>query len=588
MQLVVKWILTGLIPLWASLSLSGCTTGVLNAGAGGGAEVNASLPAGSVVDSAQRLSMVYNNGSNYVTYFNSENQLILKTLKADSAPIVVSDAGKDNAVLRVYADVTAQNEHLYMAWMEKNTKPVEKKERTGEKYINFSATNFDVLRPAAAQRISNGGGAFEPHIATGPQGGVYVVWTDERNGGANDIYVNVSSNHGATWLSKEVKLTDAKHLFVIDPVVEVVGNRVVVQWAQVDEKDVHQIMSRSSEDQGATWTSPVTVYKGSNQLVSPQMIRVGEKLTACWAAAVGVMCTNSTDAGGTWSAMTKIEGTDRVGLIKAKADSKGRIHVLVNQRSEDGTKAALFYTHDDGVSNFKPAKLLSREPAYQAKALEPTLAIGENDTLLAAWMDHTFIKPMVSATYSTDGGTSWSAPTIVNYSWNFEEQYFPTAVANAAGTFEFAYLRTKPGNSYWELSNINPAVDKVDFDPKPKIDRLPERVKKYWKTRIDKKWAESFEFLDPYYRRISDKKAYVESQGRVTYYSYAIKGDPEVNGVRATVPVAYESEVPEFMLKGKPVTLPRREITAMQKWVWIDAEWYLVLEGVTGHNSLPD
>ena len=74
----------------------------------------------------------------------------------------------------------------------------------------------------------------------------------------------------------------------------------------------------------------------------------------------------------------------------------------------------------------------------------------------------------------------------------------------------------------------------------------------------------------------------------MAYYSYAIKDQPQINGVRASVSVTYESEVPEFMLKGKPVTLPRKENTAVQKWVWIDGEWYLVLETVTGTNSLPD
>ena len=58
--------------------------------------------------------------------------------------------------------------------------------------------------------------------------------------------------------------------------------------------------------------------------------------------------------------------------------------------------------------------------------------------------------------------------------------------------------------------------------------------------------------------------------------------------MRASVSVTYESEVPEFMLQGKPVTIPRKEATAIQKWVWIDGEWYLVLEDVQGKNSLPD
>ena len=586
MQLVFKVILAGILPVWAGLS--GCASNAHNESASGNTVSSISVPAGGVVDSAQRLAMVYQNGSNYATYFNSTNQFVLQKIEEGASPKTVSNVDRDNGVQRVYADMAAGSEHLYMAWMEKNTKPVEKKERTGEKYINVSAARLATLQSTPAQRISQGGGAFEPHIVAGTQGNVFVVWTDERNGGKFDIFVNVSHDNGATWLPKEVKLSDDKHLFVIDPVVEVVDNRVVVQWMQVDEKNVYQVVSRTSADNGETWSNATAIYKSENQVVSPQLIRVGNNLTSCWAAAVGVLCVKSTDAGNSWGTWSKIDGTDRVGLIRAQADSKGRIHLIANQRSEDGSKAAIFYAHDDGASNFKAAKLLSREPAYQAKALEPTLAISANDELLVAWMDHTFVKPMVSATNSIDGGATWKSPHIVNYSWNFEEQFFPTAVGNAAGTFEFSYLRVKPGNLYWELSNINPALDKIDFDPKPKADRLKERVDKYWQTRIKQQWAESFDFLDPYYKRLSAKKAYAETQGRVLYYSYAIKDKTEINGVRASVSVTYESEVPEFMLQGKPVTIPRKEATAIQKWVWIDGEWYLVLEDVQGKNSLPD
>jgi hypothetical protein len=80
----------------------------------------------------------------------------------------------------------------------------------------------------------------------------------------------------------------------------------------------------------------------------------------------------------------------------------------------------------------------------------------------------------------------------------------------------------------------------------------------------------------------------VQTQGQVKYYGFSLKDEPVLSGVRAMINVSYDSEVPQFMLGGKMVSIPRKETTTNQSWVWLDGEWYVVFEDLMGNTSLPN
>lgn len=541
-----------------------------------------------IIDQAETAALALWRGEQYLLSFNDKQQIEYRNLAKNTLPKLVSNSATDGNVKRIYLSVVANADDLHAAWMEKNTKPNASKERTGEKYINFTTFAKEATTFNQPQRISQGGGAFEPILKSNDSGDVYAIWPDERNGARYDMYINVSHDRGVTWKSQDIRLSDATHLFVIDPVLEVIGSQVVAQWAQVDEKESFKIVSRTSSDRGETWSDLHTVYKGADQPVSPQLVRVDSRLTACWAMNSGVACANSSDVGATWSAPKLVDGTARVGRVIAKADSKGRIHLVINQRSEDGRKAGIFYSQDNGDGQYSTAAPISRLPIFQAKAISPALAIGKNDAVFIASMDYTYLSPLINATFSLDGGRSWKAPYIpVSYS-SSDEQYFPVANGDMDGGITLVHLNAGKTQNQFVAQKIDLQVPQISHDPKVDEAALKQRVTDYWQARVKGDWAASYEFMDPYYRRKVNKLGYINTQGRVKYYSHSIKSEPVISGIRAAISVAYESEVPEFMVEGKPLTVPRKETTTTQNWIWADGNWCLIFEDLMGHNQLPD
>lgn len=93
-----------------------------------------------------------------------------------------------------------------------------------------------------------------PHMAVARDGHVYAVWHDTRNG-REDIYANISSDWGRTWLDKDIRLDrdDAGTGVSQFPQV-VVGpdGTVAVAWAD-DRTGFKRILLTRSVDRGKTW-----------------------------------------------------------------------------------------------------------------------------------------------------------------------------------------------------------------------------------------------------------------------------------------------------------------------------------------------
>lgn len=543
--------------------------------------------AGEVIDDAEVANMVQWSNAQYLLSFNDKQQVVLNNLEGGMITKVVSDVTDDGNAKRIYLSSAAVGDRLHVAWMEKNTKPRGKSERTGEKYITYSAVTDAGKSVSSPRRISKGGGAFIPMLKANASGDVYAIWADERNGGRYDIFLNYSNDHGATWQTDDIKLSGNKHLFVIDPAIEVVGDKVVVAWVQTDVRDTFTVVTKTSSDRGATWSELRTIYKESAQPVTPKLTYGANGLTACWATALGVGCAGSSDFGTTWTKWAKVEGTERTGLLLTKVDAIGRTHLVSNQRSEDGKSAGLFYSHGDGTSGFAVAKPISRKPIFESKAIAPALAVNNNGGLFIAWMDYFYIKPLITATFSVDDGNTWRDPFILSYFGRTDEQLFPAISSNSDGGVTLAYLSAGQKRNQWISFKTPLSEPKNEYAPKLDVAQLKSRAAKYWDTRVKGDWKKSYEFMDPYYRKSVNQAAYVQTQGQVKYYGFSLKAEPVLSGVRATVSVAYDSEVPKFMLQGKMIEIPRKETTTNQLWVWIDGEWYVVFEDLMGNTSLP-
>ena len=139
---------------------------------------------------------------------------------------------------------------------------------------------------------------------------VYVVWSDFRNGW-DDIYINVSNDAGATWLSTDIRLdTDGLGAASSNgPVICSSGTNVYVAWLDQRNGLLPDVYSNRSLDNGATWLSSDvrvnTTPAGTAFLFSPEISCAGNNVYVVWPdlrAGVPDMYLNySNDAGATFA-----------------------------------------------------------------------------------------------------------------------------------------------------------------------------------------------------------------------------------------------------------------------------------------------
>ncbi|MEM7199828.1 MAG: sialidase family protein [Planctomycetota bacterium] len=84
---------------------------------------------------------------------------------------------------------------------------------------------------------------------------VYVVWADERNGAGWDIYLNRSLDRGNSWLTTDVRLDVSSSpgaAFSFQPRIAAAGNMVCVVWSDFRNGNT-DVYANVSTTQGTTW-----------------------------------------------------------------------------------------------------------------------------------------------------------------------------------------------------------------------------------------------------------------------------------------------------------------------------------------------
>lgn len=126
----------------------------------------------------------------------------------------------------------------------------------GDVYFNRSTDNG--VTWGTDVRVNTGvaaGSAFveKPHIAA-VSNDVYVIWEDRRSGNA-DIYFNVSTDNGATWLASSVRLdtgTAPGAVFSQNAQIAADASGIYVVWEETPVGD-SDIYCNYSHDNGTTW-----------------------------------------------------------------------------------------------------------------------------------------------------------------------------------------------------------------------------------------------------------------------------------------------------------------------------------------------
>lgn len=122
-----------------------------------------------------------------------------------------------------------------------------------------------------------------------------------------------------------------------------------------------------------------------------------------------------------------------------------------------------------------------------------------------------------------------------------------------------------------EVANLEkPAAE----PPVPDVERLAQRVNALGKAMIDKRYADAYEFFDPFYRARVPVDKYLETQGRIEYKAYEFMERSEVQGIAANAKVKIVASVPAFTSGKARFEAAEKELESVGRWLWIDGEWY--------------
>jgi len=300
-------------------------------------------------------------------------------------------------------------------------------------------------RPADLSPVPRGGG-FEEHrlgaddghtkneTSIAVDGGTVVAGWNNYTAGSLVMGVARSTDGGTTWTSDLIE----GHDFLSDPVVRAVGGG---RWyygylAQGGPggSDV-EIYVRRSDDDGATWSSPVPVTLDGDFDDKPYLDAAGDDVVVAYAdfgfSPAKVRVASSTDGGGTY-------GNDTV-LADASVGGNGACPVIAPDGRwlvfwRDSFQDSLWVSHsdDDGVTWSPDRGIVAMDPlpsslppGFRMVNLPSADADPVTGTLVVVWNDQRLGDADILSIRSVDGGMTWSDPVRVNEDASGESQFFP-------------------------------------------------------------------------------------------------------------------------------------------------------------------
>jgi hypothetical protein len=279
---------------------------------------------------------------------------------------------------------------------------------------------------------------------------VYVVWEDLRDSslGNASIYFQVSNDGGESWLTQDLLLDgdDNEKTASLQPRLAVAGSAIWVTWFD-SRHGAYDVFVNASTDAGATWlgkpTRLDTDVAGDAWSGSPHIATDGAGLVVvAWedlrSGTSDIRVNTSSDYGLSWETddirldFDKPAGVDS--FYPRAAAAQGRAFVTWHAAAE-GVRAdvSLAVALDGQVWGEQPLRVPTTE-IYEANARYAQVA-AEGDDLWVVWQDDRAGGYDIFQRRSTDGGWSWAAPeTRLERDFDGEAQsYDPRILAPVSG-----------------------------------------------------------------------------------------------------------------------------------------------------------
>jgi hypothetical protein len=326
----------------------------------------------------------------------------------------------------VVPQISCSGTNVYAVWQD---------ERNGyyrDIYFNYSADGGTTWLPEA-YRLDTG----DPPGANSSQeakitcfgDNVYVVWEDARNGYADDIYFNYSTDKGATWQASDIRLDTGDTPganWSYYPQISCSPTHVYVVWHD-SRNGSFDIYFNYSSDGGANWQASamrldVGDGPGANLSMHPQISSCGSNVYVVWEDSRNglrdIYFNYSTDNGLTWQATdTRLDMGDTPGSntsydLGISSNGSNVYAVWVDQRNSS-TDDIYFNYSSDGGANWQASDIrldTGDQPGTNYSGYPQISSSGSN--VYVVWSDSRNGERDIYFNYSTDEGATWQATDI--------------------------------------------------------------------------------------------------------------------------------------------------------------------------------
>lgn len=256
---------------------------------------------------------------------------------------------------------------------------------------------------------------------------VYVIWEDKRNG-QEDIYFNVSSDFGASWLrsDKRIDTGDTAGAYVSeDPQFCCSGSYVYAVW--MDRRNGnYDIYFNRSMDYGVTWrSSDVRLCTGdaagTNVSYLPQVCSTGHFIYAVWEDArngeADIYFNRSADNGETWmSSAVRIDTGDAPGAYDSWepqiCGTEGYVYAVWEDKRNGEWDIYFNMSTDNGDTWLSSSLRLDTGDAAGAnESYQPQIFMA-GDSVYVVWTDIRNVGEDIYFNVSTDNGEAWLSSDI--------------------------------------------------------------------------------------------------------------------------------------------------------------------------------
>ncbi len=219
--------------------------------------------------------------------------------------------------------LVASGSELHVIWADYRYPP-----NTSEILYRRSTDAGDTWLPFA--RVSHHPASSDYPSLEVSDGIVHVVWQDARSG-RNEIYLERSADHGATWSDAE-QLTHGS-VSSETPSLEVNGRFLHLAWVdRRDDRSNTEVYYKRSGDRGETWSDARRLQHATGNSFVPSLAAAGDNVVVIWhderLGRPDIYSSESEDRGLTWSGEINLSNDPADSYSPFVAVTRREVHLI--------------------------------------------------------------------------------------------------------------------------------------------------------------------------------------------------------------------------------------------------------------------